>query len=258
MIRRAPGDIMASMKHIVPTVLMLCALLLGAGARAEVVNIYTSANFAPLMLGDGRGIYPDLVAYLNRRKIDGITFRLLFIPRKRLQVKLEDGSLDGIVVGMMPEWFDDTAQKKYLWTQPFATDRFALVAPVSSTINPDLPATLAGHTVGVTLGYVYPGLDDWFARARAQRSDGVSDEKNIEKLMLGRVDCVIVAESMARYFIRTHKLGARLRVKPMPGPGTERRFLAPRSEAAAYRRIAPVIKTIRDDPGWKRIVAAYE
>ena len=170
---------MASMKNIVSTVAMLCALLLGAGARAEIVNVYTSANFAPLMLADGRGIYPDLVAYLNRRKIDGITFRLHFMPRKRLQVKLEDGTLDGIVVGMMPEWFDDIAQKKYLWTQPFATDRFALVAPASSAIDPDLPATLAGHSVGVTLGYVYPGLDDWFARARAQRSGGGSDGKKI-------------------------------------------------------------------------------
>lgn len=246
------------MKNVVSTLAMLCALLLGAGARAEVVNVYTSANFAPLMLGDGRGIYPDLVAYLNRRKIDGLSFRLHFIPRKRLQVKLEDGTLDGIVVGMMPEWFGDTAQKKYLWTQPFATDRFALVAPVSSTINPDLPATLAGRTVGVTFGYVYPGLGDWFKRSRAQRSDWVSDEKNIEKLLLGRVDCVIVAESMARYFIRAHKLGAKLRVKPMPGPGTERRFLVPHSEATTYHRIAPVIKTIRDDPEWKRIVSAYE
>jgi polar amino acid transport system substrate-binding protein len=249
---------MVWMKTIVPMLSLLCALLLGAGARAEVVNVYTSANFAPLMLGDGRGIYPDLVAYLNRRKLDGLSFRLQFMPRKRLQVKLEDSSLDGIVIGMMPEWFDDIAQKKYLWTQPFAADRFALVAPQSSAINPELPATLAGKTVGVTLGYVYPGLDDWFVRARAQRSDGLSDEKNIEKLLLGRVDSVIVAESMARYFIRTHKLGDKLRVKPMPGPGTERRFLVPHRQARTYAQIAPVIKALRDDPEWKRIVAGYE
>lgn len=246
------------MKNIASAFSLLCALLLGAGARADIVNVYTSANFAPLMLGDGRGIYPDLVAYLNRRKLDGVTFRLLYIPRKRLQVKLEDGSLDGIVIGMMPEWFDDTAQNKYLWTAPFATDRFALVAPASGAIDPALPGTLGGKTVGVTLGYVYPGLDDWFVRARAQRSDGVSDEKNIEKLLLGRVDCVIVAESMARYFIRTHQLGDKLRVRAMPGPGTERRFLAPRSQAKAHARIAPVIRKLRNDPEWKRIVASYE
>ena len=42
------------MKTLAVRLLVLCALLLGASVRAEVVNVYTSANFAPLMLADGR------------------------------------------------------------------------------------------------------------------------------------------------------------------------------------------------------------
>lgn len=247
------------MNKAVFTLLLSCAMLLwSAPARADTVNVYTSANFAPLMLGDGRGIYPDLVTYLNHQKIDGLTFTLRYMPRKRLQVKLEDGTLDGIVIGMMPEWLADPQQQKYLWSAPFANDRFALVSKAAHPANPDLVSSLAGRTIGTTAGYVYPGLDDWFTRSGLVRGVGVSDEKNIEKLLLGRVSCVLVAESMARYFIRTHKLHDKLRLYPMPGPGTERRFMVQRRQAALFEKIAPVIARLKTDAEWQKIAARYE
>jgi polar amino acid transport system substrate-binding protein len=239
-------------------VLLACTMLLAAGARAEEVTVYTSANFAPLMLGGGRGIYPDLIAHLNRKQPGGLTFRLQYIPRKRLQVKLEEGSLDGLVIGLMPEWLADPRQTRYLWTAAFASDRFVLVSPAAHEVHPDLARSARGRSVGVTVGYVYPGLDDWFARAGLQRSAGASDESNIEKLLLGRVDCAIVAESMARYFIRTHKLEARLKVHPMPGPMAERRFLVQHRDEGVYRRLAPAVRKLRDDGEWAKAAAAYE
>ncbi len=246
------------MRMIASRLLLLACLLLGAGARGETVIVYTSANFAPLMLGDGRGVYPDLVGYLNRQELEGYSFRLQYLPRKRLQVKLEEGSLDGVVIGLMPEWLDDRTQTRYLWTAPFAADRFALVSLTSKPINPHVRRTLASATVGVTSGYVYPGLDDWFAASRLQRRVGISDEVNIEKLLLGRVDCVIVSESMARYFMRTHNLKRRLRIFPMPGPATERRFLVQHRDARLFKVLAPAVRKLKDDAVWHRAAAAYE
>ncbi|MFB9242491.1 transporter substrate-binding domain-containing protein [Massilia antarctica] len=245
------------MKKLVLRLSILCALLLATSAAAEVVTVYTSASFAPLMLGDGRGIYPDLIGYLNRLKPGGLTFKLQFMPRKRLQVKLEDGSINGIVIGMMPEWFDDVEQKKYLWSAPFSTDRYALVSLAAKPVSPDAPAGLVGASVGVTLGYSYPGIDSWLASSRMLRSEGPSDEKNLEKLLLGRLDCVIVAESMARYFIRAQGMSSRLHLAILASPPTERRMLVPHSHAAAFEKIAPVLKKLKDDPAWQRIVATY-
>jgi len=247
----------AGMKTLV-RLFMLCVLLLAATARAEEVNVYTSANFAPLMLADGRGVYPDLIGYLNRKKPGGLSFRLLYMPRKRLQVKLEEGSLDGVVIGLMPEWLADPQQKKYLWTASFAADRFVLVSLASKPVSAGPGAAHGGRTIGITTGYVYAGLDDWFFRSGLQRSGGISDEKNIEKLLLGRVDCVLVAESMARYFIRTHKLEKALVVQAMPGPSSERRFLVQRRQADVYKRLAPAIEKLHADPEWRRAEAAYQ
>ncbi|HEX8610962.1 MAG TPA: transporter substrate-binding domain-containing protein [Telluria sp.] len=245
------------MKNPFLALMVLCALLLARSAPAQVVTVYTSASFAPLMLADGRGMYPDLIAYLNQRKLGTLSFRLQYMPRKRLQVKLEDGSIDGMVIGMMPEWFDDAEQKKYLWSAPFATDRYVLVSPAAKPVTPDAPAGLVGASVGVTLGYHYPGIDAWLAGSRMVRSEGPSDEKNLEKLLLGRVDCVIVSESMARYFMRAHGMTTKLHLAILASPPTERRMLAPRSHAAAFEQIAPVLKKLKDDPAWQRIAARY-
>lgn len=246
------------MKNLLLSLAMLCALLQSRSAPAQAITVYTSASFAPLMLADGRGMYPDLIAYLNQRKLGTLRFSLHYMPRKRLQVKLEDGSLDGMVIGMMPEWFDDVDQNKYLWSAPFASDRYALVSLAARPVGPDAPASLAGASVGVTLGYQYSGIDAWIARARMVRSEGSSDEKNLEKLLLGRVDCVIVAESMARYFMRAHGMTHKLHLATLASAPTERRMLAPRSHAAAFEKIAPVLKKLKDDPAWQRIVATYQ
>jgi polar amino acid transport system substrate-binding protein len=249
---------MSAIRKLALPLALLGALLLAGGARAQVVTVYTSASFAPLMLADGRGMYPDLIDYLNRRKLGKLTFRLQYMPRKRLQVKLEDGSIDGMVIGMMPEWFDDVEQKKYLWSAPFATDRYALVSLAAKPVSPNAPASLVGASVGVTLGYHYPGIDSWLLTARMVRSEGPSDEKNLEKLLLGRVDCVIVAESMARYFMRAHGMTPKLHLATLVSAPTERRMLAPHNYAAAFDKIAPVIKKLKDDPDWQRIVATYQ
>lgn len=246
------------MKKLVTRLVLSCCLLAAAWARADVVNVYTGANAAPLMLADGRGLYPDLVAYLNRHKVGGHTYVLRFIPRKRLQVKLEEGTLDGLVIGMTPEWLADPRQTKYLWSAPFDADRFALVSLASRPIKPGSPRALAGASIGLTAGYVYPGLEQWFASAGLIANAGVSDEKNIEKLLLGRVDCVLVGESIVRYFMKTHKLQHKLRVYAMPGPVSERRFMAQRSQQAIYEQLAPAIAALKSDPNWQRIAAAYK
>ena len=246
------------MNKLVTPLVLACCLLAAAAVRADVVNVYTGANFAPLMLADGRGLYPDLVAYLNQHKVGGHTYVLRFIPRKRLQVKLEEGTLDGLVIGMMPEWLDDPRQTKYLWTAPFDSDRIALLSLAARPVNPQAPRTLDGALVGLTAGYVYPGLEPWLAKSRIKSSAGLGDEKNIEKLLLGRLDCALVGEAIARYYIKTHKLQDKLRLYPMPGPVSERRFMAQRGQKPVYDQLAPAIARLKTDPAWQRIAAAYQ
>lgn len=243
--------------------ILLILTLLGAGmlfgyARAETVTVYTSANFAPLVVGDDGGVYADLVAYLNRKNLPELRFKLNYLPRKRLQMMVEENRLDGIVIGMMPHWFDDAAQQKYLWTVPFALDRFVAVTRTASGLTPAVPGSMSGRSLGLVLGYVYPELDGWIQQQGLVRNDAIGEEVNLEKLRLGRVDCVAVAESVARYYMKVHAVGDAFQLTALPSRQTERRFLVPHGKAAVYQQLAPVIRKLRDDPSWQRIMARYE
>lgn len=245
------------MKFLSPLLLLIVTLWLQA-ARADTITVYTSANFAPLVIDGSRGIYHDAIDYLNRQAPQGTTFRLAYLPRKRLQMRLEEGSLDGIVIGMMPQWFDDLAQKKYLWTLPFAVDRFVLVSRAEHALQPEVPGALSGKTIGLTLGYVYPGIDEWIQRHGLVRHDAMSEEINLEKLRRGRIDCVAVSESVARYFVRLHALHASMSFVDLPGRATERRFLVPLGRNDLYDKLSPIVKRMRDDPQWQRMNAKYQ
>jgi polar amino acid transport system substrate-binding protein len=240
-----------------PPLLTLLILVLPA-AQADTVTVYTSANFAPLVIDGTRGIYHEAIDYLNKQAVDGTTFRLAYLPRKRLQMRLEEGSLDGIVIGMMPQWFDDVAQKKYLWTQPFAIDHFVLVSRSEKPVRLGAPGTLSGRSIGLTLGYVYPGIDDWIQRHGLLRQDAMSEEINLEKLRRGRIDCVAVSESTARYFVRLHGLNGSFAIEDLPGRATERRFMIPLGRHDLFDKVAPLVRRMREDPQWLRMTSKYQ
>ena len=243
---------------IVLSALLLASLGLFANpGKAEAVTVYTSANFAPLVIDGQRGLYPDLIAYLNRRHPGGLTFKLAFLPRKRLQLKLEDGSIDGIVIGMMPQWFGDGGQTRYLWTAPFAGDNFVLVSSSKRPSDTETGQALAGRTVGLTLGYVYPGIDQWILANGLVRNDTISEEKNIEKLLLGRVDYIVVSKTVINYYIKLRGLQGKFRFGPVPGQLTERRFLIPRTYRHVYDKLAPAIRKLASDPAWQQIAQKY-
>jgi polar amino acid transport system substrate-binding protein len=140
------------MNKLVVIFIILCSGGFHPAARAEVINVYTSARVAPLLLEDGSGVYADMVDYLNRKKLGDLRFKLIYLPRNRLQLQVESGQLDGIVIGMMPRWFDDSAQKKYLWTAPFALDRYVVVLQPGQAYSPSAPGALAGRSLGMVLG----------------------------------------------------------------------------------------------------------
>ena len=255
---RLPSGLSMPARSAVTIFLLLCALAFHGRSAAEVVNVYTSARVAPLLSNDGHGMYADMVDYLNRQKIGDLQFKLIYLPRKRLQLQVENGALDGIVIGMMPHWFDDVAQKKYLWTAPFALDRYVVVLPVNQPYSDTVPGPLAGHTLGMVLGYSYPDLDAWIRRQGLIRNDAGSDEHNLEKLRLHRVDGVLAAESIVRWYLKQHAMQAQFQVHVLLSQPTERRFLIPHAQAAIYHKIAPVLRKLKDDPEWQRSVGKYE
>jgi polar amino acid transport system substrate-binding protein len=225
-------------------------------AGAARVTVYTNATFAPLVIDGKTGLYPEMVAYLNQLKLDGVDFALETMPRKRLQAELDHGTLDGIVIGMMPQWVGDAAREKFLWTEPFAYDAFMLVSRDTNPFFFGQPAA-AGARVGVTLGYVYPGVDEWIEQNRFVRDNAATEERNLDKLLLGRVDMIVVTDSVFRYYMRAHRVTGGVISEALPGKPSERRILVPKSRRDLFDKLAPAIRRLGEDPRWKVIQSRY-
>jgi polar amino acid transport system substrate-binding protein len=237
--------------------LAVALMLASQSVMAERVTVYTNATVPPLVIDEKIGLYPEMVAYLNQLKVAGLELSLETIPRKRLQVLLESGGLDGIVIGMMPKWVDDPMRVKYLWTEPFAYDRFVLVSSAKKPVYYGRTALKASVRMGVTLGYVYPRVDQWIARRKFIRDEAPTEERNLDKLVRGRVDAVIVSASILRYYTKRHGISTGFIIDTLPGPQTERRFLIPKSKQGVFEKLAPAIKKVNADPAWRRIQAQY-
>src|SRR5262249_16153581 len=128
---------------------------------------------------------------------------------------------------------------------------------VENPINPD-SGGLVGKSIGLTLGYVYPGVDAWIRQHGLQRADALSEEINLEKLRLGRVDCVAVAESGARYYRKLHALADKFMLSDVAGRQVERRFLIPRGKEAVFDRLVPALRKLHDDPDWQQSLGKYQ
>jgi polar amino acid transport system substrate-binding protein len=238
----------------------LLALIFGLDscvACAETVTVYTNATFPPLVLNTKIGLYPELVEYLNQLKIKDLQFKLKILPRKRLQSMLENETMDGIVIGMMPQWLDDATRTRYLWTDVFSVDSFVLVSAAKNPVFFDQIDAKDHLKIGVTFGYVYPGIDEWIAEHKLIRDDAPTEERNIDKLMLGRVDTIVVTESVLRYYTKTHHMNVGIIIESLPGQQTERRFVIPKSKQGVFEKLTPAIRNLSGDSNWKRIQAQY-
>jgi polar amino acid transport system substrate-binding protein len=68
---------------------------------------------------------------------------------------------------------------------------------------------------------------------------------------------VALAESVLRYYRKRHPADQFV-IYPLPSRQTERRFLVPHGRAAVYDKIAPVLRKVKDDSEWQRLMLRYE
>lgn len=180
----------------------LCAIVLcGAGVASaqDVVFVAPMNHTMPLAeFSNGAlsaGILKDLGEAIAARL--GREARFVVVPSKRVADALREGRAD-IICYVLPEWIDG----EFEWTQPFIPNAGMVVALEGAAPIESL-ADLARMPVGTIIGYRYPDLEQALG-SDFQRSDGLSMEQNLRKLIAGRVHYAIVEQTTLDYFLRNH------------------------------------------------------
>lgn len=156
-------------------------------------------GWPPFIIPDGEegmlGIMGDVITVIAKKA--GMTIQFEFLPEKRLQLYLKDGTIDAYPKAM--EWVPDPTF--YRWTDDILDVSDIVITQKVSTKS-SIPATLLGLNVGVVHGYTYPKLEDSFQDGSIRRHNANSTENLLCMLDHGHVDAILTNPIVANWIIR--------------------------------------------------------
>ena len=242
--------------RVLRRVLIWLVLLAPGWAAATEVILYAYHLKPPYIVDreKGVGLYYDLARYLNEH-VPGYTFRTVYLPRRRLEHDLELGRLNGLVVGVNPNWFKDEARTRYMWTPPILHDDDIVVSLKTRPVKYEGPESLVGKHVGLAMGYYYFGVDELVRANRVRRDDAISEEASLEKLLRERVDAAIVTRRTLDFLLRRHPdWQGRFYVAHTPHDSFDRMVLVPKEFGYLMPDLNAALGPILHDPEWQGMV----
>lgn len=181
----------------------LLLMLFSAGAWAvqtvPLYTYYTSPPFAVEGVAPSGSYTVQLAQWLTQQSAGRYQFEALQLPRPRLQLQLNNSDWQGVVAWANPQWFDDVAQQRYLWSGPLMEDADVLVFHQAEALpfgpqGPTRPLRFGGLS-----GHVYAPLQRFFDSGLLQREDAQNELSSLRKLQHQRVDVVLLGASALPY-----------------------------------------------------------
>ncbi|MES2128311.1 MAG: hypothetical protein V4463_13670 [Pseudomonadota bacterium] len=246
---------MSSLRHL----LLCCLLFAGVRAGAADYTLYAYHLKPPYIIDRDKqvGLYFDMARYLNQH-LTQHHFTTVYLPRRRLEMELELGRLNGMVIGVNPSWFKDDSRTRYLWSPPIVHDEDVVVSLASKPVEYEGPESLVGRHIGLSLGYYYFGVDELVRAGRIQRDDAINEEVTLDKLVRQRVDAAIVTRRTLDILLRTHPAWRKLfHVAKKPHDEFDRMILIPKEFATLAPELTAVLGPLMHDPAWIKMLHSH-
>ncbi len=188
-------------------VVLVLALLPSIGTAQQRIEVWNYHFSPPFILGDGQGLSHAFVELLNRDPANRGRFRfeLVELPRKRVDVRLARNR-PGILLWATPSFFTAAQTANAKWSEPLLIDQQVFVSLPATPFEYDGPSSLHGLVLGGVLGHRYEGLEEDVAKGAIERQNVHSDIQNIQKLLSGRINTLLIAHSTLLYYCQEQNL----------------------------------------------------
>ncbi|WP_372766793.1 substrate-binding periplasmic protein [Pseudoalteromonas sp.] len=198
-------------------------------ANIRKVDIYTYHDMPPYIINlkERSGLYFDFVDLLNQMN-SGYTFNLIYMPRKRLDYRLEQNKLDGIVIGVNPKWFKDASQTRFLWSPVIMQDKDVFVSLKQNPIEVHEFKDLKGKRVGGIRGFRYIGIDELATQQIIERVDTQTESQLFDMLKKERIDTAIL--SIYTFYYLSENNTSDYHIAAKQHDAFKRHFLIPKSD----------------------------
>ena len=249
---------MFKMKILITVIVLLFSKALVAGAK-PVVSVYSYHLKAPLIIDQEaeQGLYYDFVNYLNSNN-SKYHFKLVYLPRKRIERLLDSESLDGILLGVNPVWFKDKNETKYLWTREVFTDRDEIVSLMSSAFEFKGPESITSKVFGGVRGFYYFGINEVVEQKKVLRVDVIKEVDLFKMLLLGRVDLAVISRSTFDYMIKENDWPHEFYLSKQPHDIYDRRVLVPKNQEYLFELLNEIVIHLPYDKSWQAKILEYK
>lgn len=246
---------------IIIILLQFCATF----AHSETIHVYTYHNHPPFVTGKNKGLSFDLQQSLNRHAQGKYSFSVEVLPRSRLNMILKpwiSGAClkdknnksckkNWMVVWVNPKWgFGKNAMTQYFWSM-IHEDSNSIISLQKTKIPYNSPESLAGLRFGGMRGHRYLGIDELASEKKLIRIDGNRERDNILKLLMGRIDVILLPTSTINYFVSSPnsgftELGQKLYISPQKHQVYARHFMIPRNNKELFQWVEAFAKDATD------------
>lgn len=244
-----------SSASIVTLLLMLIMSTSSMAEQNKTINVYTYHDKPPYVIYDSdithinAGIYLELIQQLNQES-DSQQFQLIYMPRVRLELLLQDKKLDGIIIGVNPLWFGDKEKQRYLWSEPFMVDKDIFLVNTGRNLNITQNSDLSGLTIALERGTYYKGITELINNNKITLAATNSSEQNLNMLAYNRADITIISQLTANYFFNNGYQKSLFKILNQPHDIFQRFILIPQSMGHLTAPIDKAIIALNKTNNW--------
>jgi polar amino acid transport system substrate-binding protein len=134
----------------------------------------------------------------------GYELKVDFYPWSRAIALAKDSSSK--YSGYFPEYFSDDTAKDFIYSDAMGSGPLGFAERKEKSINWSTLADLKPYRIGIVQDYINTTeFDAMIADKSLKSSMTTSDDKNLQKLMGGRVDLAVVDKNVMNYLFKTNQ-----------------------------------------------------
>jgi polar amino acid transport system substrate-binding protein len=180
--------------------LLAVLLLLGPVVPArstETIPLYSYYVDLPFASGPPGSVTDKLAHWLTQRSGGRYHFVPTQLPRRRIELLVQQPNWPGVVAWANPRWFSD---ERLSWSRNYMLDANLVVSPLAQPLDYSDDGALAGQSIGTVRGFSYTGIDELIQSGKLTRDDADSELRNLARLKAGRLQVAFLQASSLRYF----------------------------------------------------------
>lgn len=232
------------------------SLLTRAAGNLTTITVWNYYLSPPFAINEHSGLAFDFVTQMNNRLGKQYHFKLVNLPRARLNQNLAQGQ-QGIVLFANWLWMGPDAKQKYLWSPAIARDHNVVISLRASGLEYTGPESLKGLKFGAVRGRKYYSLEALFESNELVPVYLNRERQALQMLLNGRIDVTSQPASLASYLIKEMEIGDLLTFSDKPLFSFNRHIMLTPKLDQLHADLMPAMSELGEDPVWESVLIQY-